>query len=61
MLIHALPEAKSTAISAVVIRADGRRVNLGLISFKHRNPIIHWAVNLYISVKDYFNDHSRSK
>lgn len=44
----------STAISAVVTRADGTVEDLGLISFSSPNPIIHWAVNLYIKTKRFF-------
>jgi len=57
--MHAFPKAKSTAIRAVVYRANGRVENLGLISFKHRNPVIHWTVNAYIRLKDFINDRSR--
>lgn len=58
---YAFPKARSTAIRAVVTRADGRIIDLGLISYRHRNPFIHYAVNAYIALKDLFNDRSRSK
>jgi hypothetical protein len=32
-------EIKSASISAVVIRADGRREDLGVIAEYHQNPI----------------------
>jgi hypothetical protein len=54
-------ETRSMALRAVVIRVDGRTENLGLISFKHKNPFIHYAVNAYIRLKDFFNDRSRTK
>ena len=44
----------TTRISAVVTRADGTVEDLGLISFSHPNPIIHWAVNSYIKIKRFF-------
>lgn len=55
------PKAKSTAIHAVVTRANGKVEDLGLISFRHRNLVIHYAVNAYIRIKEFFNDRSRSK
>lgn len=30
---------KQTAISAVVIRADGTRENLGIVAYHHKNPL----------------------
>lgn len=32
-------------VSAVIIRADGTREDLGVISYWHRNPIKRWWVN----------------
>lgn len=31
---------KSVEIAAVVIRADGRREELGVVSYWHRNPLV---------------------
>lgn len=50
-MIDARAKAKSTSISAVVTRADGRIENLGLISYWHKNPLLRWPVNLYIWIK----------
>lgn len=53
--------AKSSAVHAVVTRADGSIEDLGLISYWHRNPGINWVVNAYIFLKDKINGRSRSK
>jgi hypothetical protein len=37
---------KQTSIDAVVIRADGTRVDLGTIAYYHRNPLRRWAWSL---------------
>lgn len=55
------PKAKSTAVRAVVTRANGDVENLGLISYRNRNLVLHYAVNGYIKLKEFFNDRSRSK
>lgn len=52
-------EAKSSSITAVVIRANGKVENLGLIAFWHRNPIKRWAVNRFIKIKERINGRSR--
>jgi hypothetical protein len=36
-------EAKEATIEAVIIRADGTRVPLGVVSYWHRNPLKRWA------------------
>lgn len=36
-------QAKSAALRAVVIRADGTREDLGVVSYWHRNPLKRWA------------------
>ena len=33
---------REAQIQAVVIRADGRRENLGTISYYHKNPLKRW-------------------
>ena len=33
-------DVKSVEIEAVIIRADGRRENLGTISYWHKNPFM---------------------
>ena len=44
-------QVKSVEISAVVIRADGRREDLGRISFWHRNPLVRawWWVRQWLA------------
>lgn len=42
---------RSTGIYAVVTRADGTVEDFGLISYRHRNPLITWAVTFYIYLK----------
>lgn len=46
--------AKSSSISAVIIRADGRKEHLGMIAFWHRNPIIRALGNALIFFKEKF-------
>lgn len=53
-MVLADSNAKSASIHAVVTRADGSVEDLGLISFYHKNPLINFAVNKYIKLKDYF-------
>lgn len=45
-------DVKCTSISAVVTRANGKVEPLGVISFRHRNPFIHYPVNFYIWIKE---------
>lgn len=47
-------EAKTQAIRAVVTRADGTVEDLGIVSYYHRNPLIHYPVNWWIKIKDMF-------
>lgn len=37
---------KEASISAVVIRADGTREDLGVVSYWHSNPLKRWAYAL---------------
>ena len=37
--LSALSRAKKTELSAIVIRADGSREDLGVIGYWHRNPL----------------------
>lgn len=36
----------SISVEAVVIRADGRREDLGVVAYHHRNPLRVWAWRL---------------
>ena len=38
---------KEITMSAVVIRADGTRVDLGVVSYYHKNPVrrLWWRLN----------------
>ncbi len=43
---------KKETLEAVITRADGRRINLGLISFYHEgHPIETWLMGKYINIK----------
>lgn len=54
MPMHNVPlNAKSASIHAVVTRADGRVEKLGVISFYHKNPLIHYPVNFWIKLKNF--------
>jgi hypothetical protein len=44
--IRARAGMREASISAVIIRADGRREDLGRISYWHRNPLRRWLWRL---------------
>jgi hypothetical protein len=46
-----LSGAKQATIEAVIIRADGTRVPLGVVSYWHKNPLKRWAWRLERAVK----------
>ena len=46
--------ARKASVRAVVTRADGRVEDRGLISYYHRNPLLRWPVNLWLSAKTFF-------
>lgn len=54
-------KTRESSISAVITRADGRVVNLGIIAHWHKNPFKRMAWNAYIIMKGWFNGRSRSK
>lgn len=41
--VNAKGGAKEAVIEAVIIRADGTREVLGVISYWHKNPLKRWA------------------
>ncbi len=41
--VQAKGGAKEAVIEAVIIRADGTREVLGVISYWHKNPLKRWA------------------
>jgi hypothetical protein len=43
-------KAREASISAVIIRADGTRVDLGTVSYWHRNPLkrLAWRVRCWL-------------
>lgn len=44
--IAATAQAKEASIEAVIIRADGTREDLGVVSYWHRNPLkrLAWRI-----------------
>lgn len=40
--MHAKGQVKESSIEAVIIRADGTREELGVVSYWHRNPLRRW-------------------
>lgn len=42
--------AKEAQISAVIIRADGTKENLGVVSYWHKNPLkrIFWSIKKWL-------------
>lgn len=46
MIVNSKLSVKSAEISAVIIRADGTREDVGVISYWHRNPLmrIGWRI-----------------
>lgn len=53
MSIHTTAKTKKASLSAVITRADGRIENLGIVAYQHRNPLIHYPMNLWIKFKEY--------
>lgn len=50
MMMQVNGKAREASISAVIIRADGTRVDLGTISYWHRNPLrrLAWRVRCWL-------------
>lgn len=50
MNVVAKTPPKMMSISAVVIRADGTRVNLGEVAYYHKNPLkrLFWRVKRWL-------------
>ena len=44
--VIATSQIKEAQIQAVVIRADGTREDLGVISYYHKNPLKRWIWRL---------------
>lgn len=44
-LLHRVP-LREGQIIATVIRADGSREELGVVSYWHRNPLMRWRYRL---------------
>ena len=49
--VAANAKPKEATISAVVIRADGTREDLGIVCYWHRNPIKRWLFALRRALK----------
>jgi hypothetical protein len=49
--------AREASIELVIIRADGSRENVGVVSYWHRNPFKRFAWR----VRNFFNGRSRPK
>lgn len=49
LITHFKP--KMVSLSAVITRADGSVENRGMIAFYHRNPLLRFAVNVWIPIK----------
>lgn len=39
-------DIKEATLEAIIIRADGTRINLGVISYYHSNPLKRWFWNI---------------
>lgn len=50
MLSQAESHAKRAVIEAVVIRADGTREHIGVISYWHKNPLMRVIGKLYVKL-----------
>lgn len=46
MAIVSHGSVREASIEAVIIRADGRREDLGVVSYWHRNPLKRWRFAL---------------
>ena len=53
-MINVATKAKTTAIYATVIRANGRQENRGLVAYWAKNPLKHYAVNAYLKIRRFF-------
>lgn len=42
---------KNASLGMCKILKDGTKVNFGVMAYQHKNPLKHWAVNLWISAK----------
>jgi len=47
----AMSGAKCQSLGLVKTTADGRRINLGVWAFSHKNSVVHWTVNTWIKAK----------
>lgn len=51
MTTAAASGAKCHSVGLVKTTADGRKINLGVWSYHHKNPVLHWVVNAWIKLK----------
>jgi len=42
---------KMVSLDAVIIKADGTRIDLGTVSYYHRNPLKRWAWHITHFIK----------
>jgi hypothetical protein len=50
-VVSAVGKLKTGSISAVVTRKDGRRIDLGIVSYTSRNPLKHYPMQVWIKLK----------
>lgn len=56
---HQVPVKKHQSLRAVKTLADGTQLNLGLISYYHKNPIINFFGNMWVRINSILNRKKR--
>jgi len=59
-MINIQREVKESSVSAILIRADGTREDLGVIAYYHRNPLKLLWWNVKKKIKEKLNGKSSS-
>lgn len=54
-------DAKKSSVEAVLIKADGTRVNLGQIAYWHKNPLMRGLWKIKQAIKGITNGRTSSK
>jgi hypothetical protein len=49
-------KARKASVSAVITRADGTVIDLGIVAYYHRNTIVRWIGNMLVALKRRFKE-----
>lgn len=58
---NVLAGTKETELTAVITKADGRKIDLGAIAYHHRNPLINAYRNALIAIKAWHRNRTERK